>query len=278
MTGNKAITVTKIHDLLTIKKGTSRIPLLAHVPHSSLYVPPFFRESIVLTDDDLEKELLRMTDRYTDELFSCVHEHGGISMIAESSRLAFDPERFENDAKEIMASRGMGVIYEKTSDGRKLRNRPSPEDREHILETFYRPYHQALQKEVEELLKQFGRCLILDCHSFPSKPLPYEIDQNPLRPDICLGTEPYHTPEQLTNDIRNFMADRGFSTAINRPFAGTYVPLKFLGTDNRVMSIMIEINRRLYMNEATGERLSGFDSVRDMITALIKMIANRSYI
>jgi hypothetical protein len=30
---------TKIHDLLTIKKATPRIPLLAYVPHSSMSIP-----------------------------------------------------------------------------------------------------------------------------------------------------------------------------------------------------------------------------------------------
>jgi len=213
-----------------------------------------------------------MTDRYTDDLFSCVHEIGGIAIRYNYSRLVFDPERFEDDDTEVMASRGMGVIYEKTSDGKRLRDRPSPEEREHILESFYRPYHRAMLEETAELLTRFGHCLILDCHSFPSRPLPYELDQNPLRPDVCLGTDPYHTPEPLINDIRSFMADHGLSTAINRPFAGTYVPDKFLGTDNRVMSIMIEVNRRLYMNEATGERLPGFDGMRDMVAELISVI------
>ena len=273
MNDKKDISVTKTREVFSIKKEKSRAPLIAHIPHSSAYIPPRFRQSIVSNHHDLEKELLFMTDRYTDDLFSCVHEIGGISIRYNYSRLAFDPERFEADYTEVMASRGMGVMYEKTSDGKKLRDRPSPEEREHILETFYRPYHQAIHQETAGLLTRFGRCLILDCHSFPSRPLPYELDQNPLRPDVCLGTDPYHTPESLINDIRSFMADHGFSVAINRPFAGTYVPKKFLGTDNRVMSIMIEVNRLLYMNEATGERIVGFDGVRDMVAGLISMIA-----
>ncbi len=275
MNDKKDISVTKSREVFSIKKEKSRAPLIAHIPHSSAYIPPLFRQSIVLNHNDLEKELLFMTDRYTDDLFSCVHEIGGISIIYNYSRVVFDPERFEDDDKEVMASRGMGVIYEKTSDGKNLRDRPSPEEREHILETFYRPYHLAIHKETAELLTHFDHCLILDFHSFPSRPLPYELDRNPLRPDVCLGTDPYHTPEPLINDIRSFMVDHGFSAAINRPFAGTYVPKKFLRTDNRVMSIMIEVNRRLYMNEETGERLSGFDGVRDMFTELISMVVRQ---
>ena len=275
MTDKRDTAFTKIRKVFTIKKKTSRIPLIAHIPHSAVYIPPLFRQSIVLNHADLEKELLLMTDRYTDDLFSSVHEIGGRSTIYNYSRLAFDPERFEDDDKEVMASRGMGVIYEKTSSGKNLRDKPSSEEREHILETFYRPYHRAIHKETEDLLTRFSQCLILDCHSFPSRPLPYELDQNPFRPDVCLGTDSFHTPEQLTNDIQRFLSDKGLSSMINRPFSGTYVPLKFYGSDNRVLSIMIEVNRRLYMNETTGERLPDFDGVRDMFTDLVTMIVQR---
>jgi len=74
-------------------------------------------------------------------LHTFVHELGCVSIISNHSRLAFDPERFEDDDKEVMASRGMCVIYEKTSDGRVLRKRSSPEEREQSLEKYYRPYH-----------------------------------------------------------------------------------------------------------------------------------------
>ena len=38
------------------------------------------------------------------------------------------------------------------------------------------------------------------------------------------------------------------TVGINRPFAGCIVPLKYYRKDSRVMSVMIEINRRLYIN------------------------------
>lgn len=53
------------------------ISLIAHIPHSSIYVPPDVRDSLTLTDPKLRQEILRFTDWYVDELFSCVHEMGG---------------------------------------------------------------------------------------------------------------------------------------------------------------------------------------------------------
>lgn len=72
------------------------------------------------------------------------------------------------------------------------------------------------------------------------------------RPEICIGTDDLHTPDHLTNTIAKAFA--GFGTVgVNEPFIGTYVPLQQYGTDQRVHSVMIEIRRDLYMDEATGE-------------------------
>lgn len=84
-----------------IKKSKVVVPLLVHIPHSSTYIPPEIKNIILLKDNDLQEELLRMTDRYTDEIFSCVAELGGISVAYNNSRLVLDPESFRDDKKEI---------------------------------------------------------------------------------------------------------------------------------------------------------------------------------
>ncbi|GAG89452.1 unnamed protein product, partial [marine sediment metagenome] len=59
-----------------IKNSNVVVPLLVHIPHSSSYIPPEMKDNFLLSDNDLQEELLRMTDRYTDEIFSCVAELG----------------------------------------------------------------------------------------------------------------------------------------------------------------------------------------------------------
>ncbi len=46
------------------------IPLIVHIPHSSIFIPENERLTLCLSDAELHEELLRMTDRYTDDLFS----------------------------------------------------------------------------------------------------------------------------------------------------------------------------------------------------------------
>ncbi|MBU2600730.1 MAG: N-formylglutamate amidohydrolase [Actinobacteria bacterium] len=249
---------------LVMPRG-SRAPLIAHVPHASTVVPPRVRrESIVLSDSDLQRELVRLTDWHTDRLFSWVLDTGGCMFINTLSRVVFDPERFVDDTDEPMATFGQGVVYTRTTDGARLAT-ISDEERERRIRELYEPYHEGLTTLVSSTVEHFGMALLLDCHSFASIPLPSEPDQDTHQPDICIGTDLFHTPPALTEVLVNAFGKEGLRVQIDRPFAGTFVPLQFLGKDDRVSSVMIEVRRGLYCDEATGERSTYFDATRDAV-------------
>jgi len=238
--------------------------IILHLPHASLYIPDEVRANILLDDQQLDHELLAITDRYTDELFTVP----GVRVIKSPvSRLVVDMERFRSDDDEVMARVGMGAVYESTSGGEPLRYLSS-ETRDRMLQQYYDPYHKGFEEVVEACLASENQCLIIDCHSFPSRPLPYELDQDPDRPEICLGICDYHTPPQLKDFALNWMTAR-FSVAVNRPFAGTFVPSRYYHKDKRVSSIMIEVNRSLYMDEATGNRNDGFERIKALMGEFI---------
>jgi N-formylglutamate amidohydrolase len=222
-----------------------------HVPHASVWVPDDVRACFQLSGAELERELLAMTDRFTDELFALPPEMAQ-SVAYGVSRLVVDPERFVDDDVEPMAFRGMGVIYTCTSDRRVLRAPPSPGERRELLQRFYFPHHQRLGDAVDAALEAHAACLILDGHSFPSRALPYEEDADAERPEICVGTNSVHTPAWLREAAVAAFEAEGFRVALNTPFAGALVPEKHAGKDLRVGSVMIEVNRGLYMDEANG--------------------------
>lgn len=244
---------------------------ILHIPHASRFIPGEVRPAIVLSDQELEAELLRMTDAYTDTLYA--PPDGRFTAVQfPFSRLVVDPERFPDDAAEPMVSRGMGVIYTHTSQGKRLRNPPTPQGREHYLQSYYWPHHRRLESAVDDALTAHGRACIVDCHSFPARPSPYELHQSPDRPDICIGTDAYHTPRELFDRIMEQFQGYGFSIEVDRPFAGALVPLSRYQKDRRVASIMIEYNRRLYMDETTGARNASFGELtritHEVLTAL----------
>ena len=117
------------------------------------------------------------------------------------SRLVVDPERFVDDALEPLSARGVGAIYTRTSQGMALRAPLCDSERQQLIDEFYAPHHEAFARAVAAELKRLGIALIIDCHSLPSRSLPYELDQNPDRPDICIGTDSHHTPEWLVTTV-----------------------------------------------------------------------------
>jgi N-formylglutamate amidohydrolase len=250
--------------------------VIIHIPHASGFIPQEERWKFSISDDDLRRELLLMTDHYTDQVFD-VGQMAADSLVFPVSRLVVDPERFAEDAAEPMANRGMGAIYTRTSDGRPLRPCPDAAERQRLLESYYFPHHEALGSLVEAALGRTGRSLIIDAHSFPSSPLPCDLDQTPLRPDICIGTDPFHTPEPLARMAAETFRQLGWTVELNRPYAGTIVPARFHRKDARVHSIMVEISPALYMDEHTGERSADFDALCARIrSALAAAIASVS--
>jgi len=249
-----------------------RRTLVLHIPHSSHFIPPDARRAILLDDADLQSELRRMTDAYTDELFPVTSVEAG-RVVFPVSRLVCDVERFSSDDDEPMAAHGMGVVYTRTSLGELLRSDPTPLERQHILDRWYWPHHLKLERLVNEVIARAGQCIIIDCHSFPSIALPYEMDQSKERPNICIGADPFHTPSFLSDALIAAVKELNFSVAVNAPFAGALVPIAYYRKDRRVLSVMIEINRRVYMNEQSGLKNPHFAQVRDNMGKLIEAVA-----
>ena len=237
--------------------------MILHIPHSSIHLPETFTVNEAVS---LKQEFQRMTDWYTDELFDF---DAAQKLVFPYSRLYCDVERYRDDNAEPMAQKGMGVCYEKTSFGTQLRV-VSAKEKESIKSTLYDAHHHTFEEMVQKELAQKGSALIVDCHSFSDEVLPHE--ESSVRPDICIGTDSYHTPIALTELICGFFEDEGLVVSINEPFRGTIVPLKYLNTNENVKSVMIEINRKLYLDDDFSKS-ENFDRMKERIQAVLKVIS-----
>lgn len=244
-------------------------PVIGHVPHASTLIPHEVRAELRVDDDELRAEFVRMTDWYTDDLFAWLTNHGATLFVNRLSRFVFDPERFVDDDQEPTAAMGQGVVYTRATDGQLLRDADEGL-RTRRIEALYQPYHAALDTVVRQALERYGACTVLDCHSFASLPLPSEPDQAPERPDICIGTDAIHTPPELAEAMESAFAAEGFRVKRDSPFSGTFVPSGFYGRDERVRSVMIEVRRGLYIDEATAQRSPGYDHARNAIERAVK--------
>ena len=220
--------------------------MILQLPYTSTFIPGDLCQDFLLSDKELLEALNRTTDHATDAIFQQAFPEAK-AIVFPVSRLVVDPERFSDDSLEPMIRVGMGVTYIRGSLRQPLREQPTQGKRQELLKRYYIPHHQKLTEAVEESLLANNHCLIIDGHSFPALPLPYELNQTAFRPDFCLGTDDFHTPEGLVAKVEKILENCGYSTARDQPFSGTIVPMKHYRKDRRVQSLMIEINRWLYL-------------------------------
>ena len=248
--------------------------VVLHVPHGSRVIPDEVRRRILLDDAALTTELDDMTDSHTGLVAGRAAEAAGLrpwTFANRLSRLVVDPERFPDEREEMLAV-GMGAVYTKTASGQPLR----PGDAEHatdLLSRYFHPYAAAMADLVDARLSAAGRAVIIDVHSYPSKPLPYELHASGPRPEICLGTDAFHTPPRLLSAARAAFQECG-EVGLDSPFAGCYVPLRHYGKQRAVAALMIEIRRDVYMTEPGGEPTSGIDRVAAALAELIDAAAH----
>lgn len=134
-----------------------------------------------------------------------------------------------------------------------------------MLRDYYVPHHRALEAMVDAALQEHGRCLVIDCHSFPESPLPHEAPSNGRRPDICIGTDPFHTPEPLARAFEAAFEGAGWQVRRNDPFAGALVPASRYQHDRRVLAVMVEVHRRLYLEGTGAGRRADFAAVAQAV-------------
>ena len=213
---------------------------ICNIPHSGTEIPGWALEDMLISQDDLQKLSDFMIDKDVDKLWGFVPEED--RLLARYSRIIVDTERFRNDSEEPMAQIGMGLYYTHKPDGTEFRKRSAASYRR-CLE-IYDAFHKRLEASVAARLDRYGKCRILDCHSFHDR-MDYMGFAAEDFPDVCIGTNGEVSKEArwVIDAFRNI----GFSVKVNVPFSGSIVPLSFLNNGD-VVSVMIELNRRIYDN------------------------------
>ena len=217
----------------------NRQSTIFHIPHSRTVIPDYTG----FISSKIDHEIKLLTDFATEDIFQVPSVE---SIIFPYSRVFCDVERLP-DEQEEMFSKGRGFFYTNTDSGELLRTDVRG-IKQKVHDLYYQPHHEKLTSLVEKKLSKHGLATIVDCHSFADEPFESNLIQDSQRPDICIGTDNFHTPQKLVSSIKNKCLKFGYSCEINSPYSGTIVPLKFYKSNNKVQSIMIEINRKLYMD------------------------------
>ena len=149
-----------------------------------------------------------------------------------------------------------------------------PKNRQELLTTVLEPYARRFTKLVDQVLDPHQSAVIIDLHSFPQKALPYEIHGDDPRPEVCLGTDRFHTSPGLLRAAEG--AFDGYDTRRNTPFSGTFAPLRHYQRDDRVQSIMVEIRRDQNLAQDLTPKPTGVRRISQARATLIQSLRNET--
>ena len=225
--------------------------LVLHIPHagSSGLDSTCWSHKLSLLN-----EVRRWTDWYTDVIFvpddvASLKIH---SIIATNSRFVLDMERLINDPLE---KEGQGIIYTSFSG---VHREVDVEEKKRLMIRY-----TAHQEELKSLLNEHS--LLIDCHSFPS-----ELSDV----DVCIGVnDDWSRPSDFVIGIVKEGFDRqGYKVRVNEPYSNSIAPV----TNFIYSSLMIELNKRIFMNEDTLEITSGAKLVRNVLRQIYGILINHS--
>jgi N-formylglutamate amidohydrolase len=261
------------------------LPAVFASPHSGVDFPAEFLAAARLDPSSLR----RSEDCYVDELFAAAPRLGAPLLSALFPRafvdanrepLELDPHMFEdplppeaNTASPRVAA-GLGVIARVVATGEEIYGRKLRfAEALARLERYYRPYHAMLGTLIAETKRRFGHCVLVDCHSMPSVGGPTERDAGRERVDVVLGDCRGSSCAAALMDLAEGALRRlGYAVARNDPYSGGFVTQHYGRPGEGVHALQIEINRALYLDEATLARGPGFARIVADMSELVRAL------
>jgi N-formylglutamate amidohydrolase len=261
-------------------------PIVFNSPHSGKVVP----QSLLHLSKLSESALRQSEDCYVDELFDGCLVTGAPMLRALLSRAYIDLNRepYEFDARMFeehlsghfntsspRVACGLGTVPRVVADGLEIyRGRIPLAEAMSRVEHVYRPYHQALATLLNEAHKATGHVLLVDCHSMPNssvQDLPYLRGRSV---DVVLGDRfgASCSPE-IIEVAHQYLSNAGLNVLRNRPYAGGFI------TENHGLprlgrhAMQIELNRAIYMNEATQQKSRNFAALHKILQDLCASLA-----
>lgn len=268
---------------LTMPKARTTSVIFAS-PHSGRDYLPTFLDAAVLD----EAEIRSSEDAFVDLLYADAPQFGAPLLIARAPRAYLDLNRGPDEMDSALiegvrrvshnprVASGLGVVPRVVANGRAIyHGKLSLEEAHHRIANYWRPYHDALQTLIDESHSAFGQAILIDCHSMPHEALNNIDAGGGVRPDVVIGDRyGASAAPAIVAQVEAAFASAGLTVTRNMPFAGAYIAQHYGRPSRRQHAIQIEIDRALYMNEATLEPLSDFEQVRAALSDVIATIAD----
>jgi formiminoglutamase len=221
----------------------ARLPFLLSIPHGGRKIPQEVKDRVSLSPVDLFDD----GDAYTREIYDLGDRVAEV-ISTNIARAFVDLNRAPDD---LPPGNTDGAVKSHTCYGKVIYKAGLEPDQtliKTLLEKYYHPYHQRIQKTLDEESPEIK--LALDCHSMAAVGPEIAPDPGQRRPMICLGnrhgqTCPAEMVEELARCFREVFNLEAPEVTINQPFAGGYITRTYDG--NPIPWIQVEMSRALYL-------------------------------
>ena len=142
------------------------------------------------------------------------------------------------------------------------------------IDRYWQPYHDMVQKLLDEAHRRHGQAVLLDCHSMPHEAMDGVARSGMRRPDVVLGDRfGAAASGEVVDRVEAAFAAAGFVVTRNTPFAGAYITQAYGRPSRGQHAVQVEIDRSLYMNEALIRPNGDFEAIQDALRQVVAEVA-----
>jgi N-formylglutamate amidohydrolase len=259
--------------------GGRATPLIFSTPHSGRIYP----KSLLAASRLDATAIRRSEDAHVDDLIAEATEHGATVIAARLARAWMDVNRepweldatmFEDEvpayarARTAKVAAGLGAIARIVGDGQEIYHRKLTfAEASARVAAVHEPYHAALGALIAGKRRRHGAAILIDWHSMPSA----AVGPRPggSRCDIVLGDRfGAACAPPVIRLVEQTLRGMGYGVVRNTPYAGGYTTEHYGRPHRGVHALQIEVNRSIYMDEASLAPTAGYASLKADLGAL----------
>lgn len=259
-------------------------PLVLSLPHSGQIFPEEFFELTKLSPQELRSN----EDLFMDELLAPLFKENIAALKMNIARAFIDVNRDKIELDEKMyddypadkiifensrCRSGYGLIHRVTALSKPIYKAPISYAEVLLrIKNVYDVYHKRLNAIIAKHTQKFGFCIVLDCHSMPSKICSIMDDNKKI--DICLGDLfAQSCPLQISDILLNNLQSKGYEVLKNVPYSGAYTTFNYCQPRKKIYTLQLEVNRSLYANEQDLTKNQQFEKIRSDLCSSILAFA-----
>lgn len=260
------------------------IPLFATIPHSGCQIP---KEAYWLQKQP-RSILFCDVDLFVDKLYEDSLKQFKIPFIVFPwHRYAVDANRLPSDRtsfsvrgsrKKFLKEVSAEIHWRQTRKGDLLMtDRISLSLHKILIKKYFDPFQKKIRKQFESYKKRnFSSVYHIDLHSMPSKGSAIHRDPGKKRPDVVISDREGQSAERsFVKSVKKAFENEGFNVSLNRPYKGGRITQTYGNPAKGRHTVQIELNRSLYMNEATFKQTKGFAPLQEKLNSVLRFVIMR---